>query len=472
MRFHRDNSFLISDVNIKKTSIEKIVKIKVLDFILHAFVRIYFSRMINIIDRLKQKQVSNSNNEILLVISTLSPGGAERQVAKTLVGLRNYNFYPQLLCRSLDGELQRFYLDYISKSNIRTNVLDFDNYTHDPKLLIAVYNVFNTNFYNRSVDIRAFMRAFLRDKPKLVHLWLDDNNIVGGIAALIVGVPKIVLGLRSMPPFHFSFYQHYYKSVYQYLASHPHVTFVNNSYVGAKAYEKWLGLSEGRIKVIHNGFDFESFHIDDPILVRQSFRQSHNIPQDVPLVGTIMRMSEEKRPLLFVEYAAELKKLVPNAHFMMVGKGVQYDDVVEKINSLGLADCFHLPGYIADSHIAMNAMDMYILTSRAEGLPNVLIEAQAQGVPAVTTNVGGAPETIKHGITGWVLEDDSPRKAAEKISILLQDNVWRKRAQKEAPVYVKEEFSMEKMIQRTLAVYYPEKDILQGEISNVSSIEA
>lgn len=102
---------------------------------------------------------------------------------------------------------------------------------------------------------------------------------------------------------------------------------------------------------------------------------------------------------------------------------------------------------------AMAAMDIFLLTSRLEGLPNVLIEAQAIGVPVVTTNVGGAPETMLDRVTGWVLDNDEIIDAANQIIRLIRDENWRDQARLSMPTFVREKFGMEKMLNKTLSIY-------------------
>jgi glycosyltransferase involved in cell wall biosynthesis len=101
----------------------------------------------------------------------------------------------------------------------------------------------------------------------------------------------------------------------------------------------------------------------------------------------------------------------------------------------------------------MVEMDVFLLTSRIEGLPNVLIEAQALGVPVVTIPAGGAAETLDHSRTGIVLEGSESEKAAEMIVNLLHDEAWMANARQVAPEFVKQAFCIEKAIDKILAVY-------------------
>ena len=106
--------------------------------------------------------------------------------------------------------------------------------------------------------ISSYLETIARHKPAVVHLWLDEINTKIGLAALFLGIPKIVLSTRSAPPTHYLFYQPYMREAYRLLATQPNVVILNNSHHGARAYEDWLNLPQETIQVIHNGFDFDS----------------------------------------------------------------------------------------------------------------------------------------------------------------------------------------------------------------------
>lgn len=111
-----------------------------------------------------------------------------------------------------------------------------------------------------------------------------------------------------------------------------------------------------------------------------------------------------------------------------------------------------MPGYERDAAAAIAAMDVFLLTSRAEGLPNVLIEAQGFGVPVVTTNAGGAAETLDEGRTGFAVPHCAER-LAQAVLRILGDAAWRQAVRTAAPRFVREQFSTVRMVDRTLDAY-------------------
>jgi glycosyltransferase involved in cell wall biosynthesis len=171
------------------------------------------------------------------------------------------------------------------------------------------------------------------------------------------------------------------------------------------------------------------------------------------VVGGVLRFSEEKRPLLWLEAAAAVRRRIPETHFVLIGDGVLRAEVAERAQRGDLIDATHLPGIEKDCLRAMADMDLLLLTSRAEGLPNVLVEAQAVGTPVVAPQIGGAPEAVRHGVTGWILTRDDPDLIAGTVVELLRDHEWRKKAGEEGPEFVRTSFGLDRVIEETIALY-------------------
>ena len=99
------------------------------------------------------------------------------------------------------------------------------------------------------------------------------------------------------------------------------------------------------------------------------------------------------------------------------------------------------------------AMDVFLMTSRMEGLPNVLIEAQGAGVPVVSAMVGGAPETFVNGETGYAVRSAAPEAFAEAVLTIVNDKDARLKMSRKAIQHARDQFSIDRMISRTLGVY-------------------
>src|SRR5207247_3851883 len=125
-----------------------------------------------------------------------------------------------------------------------------------------------------------FLREIIERRPQIVHTWLDDINIKGGVAALLAGVPKIVVGTRSLAPNNFALFQPYMREGYRVLARSPNVCLLNNSEAGARDYERWIGIPKGSFKVVRNGFDFSAWERERFEVGAAIYRERLGIPRD------------------------------------------------------------------------------------------------------------------------------------------------------------------------------------------------
>lgn len=390
---------------------------------------------------------------VTFVIGTLGPGGAERQAVLTLAGLAKRRIGPlKIVCQSLHYEWQRFFLPNLERIDVPVSVLEQFRGTVDDGYSKWPFDAIR-NLPGSLIDSFDCARMLRDVRPEVLHLWMDECNIKCGLAAVALDVPRIVLGLRSFPPCNFVLHQPYMREGYRWLVKQPNVVLVNNSHAGARAYEKWLGLEKGVVHVVHNGFDFDHATIAGYLEGREAYRARYGIPKGVPVVGTVIRLSEEKRPLLWLEIAALVYQRMPEVRFLIVGDGLMREAVEKRIAQKDLVGVVSLLGHQREPLAAMAAMDIFLLTSRVEGLPNVLVEAQMLGVPVVTTNAGGAAETVNRGVTGWVLESDDVQHVAELIIRLLKDQEWRSKANVEASTFAQEAFGVERMLDETLDIY-------------------
>ena len=122
-------------------------------------------------------------------------------------------------------------------------------------------------------------------------------------------------------------------------------------------------------------------------------------------------------------------------------------------NSKALNGNVHIVGYSSEIRDYLSSFDCLVLTSRVEGLPNVIIEAQFSGLPVLTTNAGGAVECIIEGETGILSETDSPEILAEKLLRMLEDEKFMRSASKKSKNFAKSEFSLDSMARRIGKLY-------------------
>jgi glycosyltransferase involved in cell wall biosynthesis len=423
---------------------------------------------------------------IVLVNSGLAPGGVERQIVNTLRGLERRSDRPSgLLGLRLgeDPELDFFKPSLEGFSGFVRNAVGFA----DARVLLGASlppaavppaavpaAAVPPAVGPRGAEVRAAVRRiamqiawmpwdareeilrlaaeFASLRPAVVHGWQDGSGIPAAYAARLTGVPRILISTRNMRPTNFVWYRPHMYLSHRELAQCPEVVMINNSQAGAADYAAWLGLPRDRFVVKRNGLDAASMRRAAPPAVA-ALRNRLGIPPDAPVVGSIYRLSEEKRPLLWIETAREVAKLRPDCHFVIFGAGPMRAEVDVAAGRSGLGRNLHCPGTIADTALGLSLLDVFLLTSRAEGTPNVVLEASALGIAVVATAAGGTREAIDEGVTGYLVEPAEPAVIAKRIAQVLQAADWRARVQAAGPAFAERHFGLDRMISETLALY-------------------
>ena len=162
----------------------------------------------------------------------------------------------------------------------------------------------------------------------------------------------------------------------------------------ASDLEETYGLSRSRLHVIHNPVDVEV------IRRRAEGEPGKWWPTDSrPTVLSVARLAPPKDYATLVDAFASLRRET-DARLVIIGDGILRPVVEERVRSLGLEGSVVMPGYAANPYSAMKRADCFVLSSRWEGFPNVLVEAAALGVPIVATDCRGGPREILEGIEG------------------------------------------------------------------------
>jgi glycosyltransferase involved in cell wall biosynthesis len=396
------------------------------------------------------------SKRILLIVGSLGPGGAERQASYIATGFARSGTYEMHVgCNFVEQAPSNLFRPMVEAAGARVSTIAYPPPEYELASMTAVRRRLEPydglGAQNILYVILQYASMIRRVRPAIVHTWTDYPNVLGGIAAELVGVPSLVMSGRSVAPDNFStLFQPYMRPGYLALLQRRDALFLNNSRAGAADYARWLALADDDVQVIHNGFDFP---VETARGAREAVRFAHGIPPDVPVVGSIMRFSEEKRPQLFIDVARILNASDPRLCFLVFGEGPLREEMITYARSCGLADVVILPGVTEDAWGALAAMDVFVLTSRMEGLPNVLIEAQAAGLPVVCTGVGGMEETLIDGKTGFSVREATPGGLAVAVSRLVREPQLRRQMSGAASAHARASFGIETMLDQTSKAY-------------------
>ena len=341
---------------------------------------------------------------IVNIITKLSVGGAQETVLRTCARLDSNRFQCTIVAGcdpSPEGELRD------RAQSLGCRVVDV------PTLHRSIRPL---------ADLRAViaLAKVLRElRPDVVHTHSSKAGVVGRLAARLARVPVVVHTVHG-----WSFHDGMARSVRMAaIAVERLLARLSQALVVVTMADERTGLDAhvgrpGQYHVVRSGIDVDA--------VRAAAAQAG--PVDDPIdaaggrtVGTVMRLSEQKDPITFVEAAAIVARQPghDDVRFVIVGDGPLRGDVERHIEIAALDGRFELTGAVADAIPCLGRFDLFVLSSRWEGLPRVVVEAMAAGIPVVATAVGGVGEVIVDGETGLLVAPRDPAALADAIGRLL-----------------------------------------------------
>lgn len=292
-----------------------------------------------------------------------------------------------------------------------------------------------------------------RQRPDIVQTWMYHADLLGGLAARLAGVRTVIWGIRTT-----EFSAGGVARVTQWvrwLCARLSRWLPQRIVCAAEASRRLhvaLGYDAARMVVVSNGFD--------PLVLSttpeqvQAVRSSCGWGADTLVLGAVGRFNPDKDFRNFVRAAGLLAPRFPALRFLLVGRGCDAanEDLRDWIAQAGCPDRFALLGRRADMPACLAAMDVFCLSSRTEGFPNVLGEAMAMGRPCVATDVGDAALLLDD--CGIVVPREDAVALAEGVARLLASSAAERLALGErARQRIEAEFTMARARERFEAVY-------------------
>ena len=248
-------------------------------------------------------------------------------------------------------------------------------------------------------DIRAIFRlAAIMRKHRIQILQTHDPQTrrIGVFAAWLAGVPHIA-SLHGWIQNRFK--QKLGVRLDQFLIRFSRGVIVMSETMKRQVVS--MGVPGSNIVVLHNAILLEDY---PTMTFTQKVREEYGIGKDEKVVAIIGRLSAEKGLDVFIEMASRISRDYQKVKFLIVGDGPLLSECMRKVADLELQGRVIFTGHRNDINDIYGAIDVLAITSFTEGLPNVLLEAFANGKPVVATKVGGIPEIVSHGTNGFLVE--------------------------------------------------------------------
>ena len=411
---------------------------------------------------------------------SLTCGGIERQVVASARLFQQKGREITLLCRTiLSGGDNDFFL---KDAQSCSNVLGFSRDVVDLTLFYEARPIVDSLLSGATpvtIDsISAYAAWLLCVRPKLLQVWNADG-MMPLLAACIAGVPKIIISGQSLSPdlrAPYGFESANDETAFAVLSNVMQlsdVVMTNNSRAGCAAYEAWLGLPPGTVRLTPNIFDLASWPRPEAAQI-SSLRQTLGIPESAPVLGGLFRFVSIKDPGLWVDTAIRACSAVPDLYAVVGGHGADLEAMRSRIADTPFAGRILFPGPIRDVPAFLSLCSVFLHTSHVEGLPNVLLEAQAYEVPVVTSRCGGATDVVEHGKTGFVLDERDAAVFAKHIEYLLDHQDFARSAGVAGRERVGRDFSLARAGEMLWQVYedmFEKEPFLEGELDDAASAE-
>lgn len=290
-----------------------------------------------------------------------------------------------------------------------------------------------------------------RGRYDVVHTHSSKAGILGRVAARMAGVSVIVhtahgWGFTPRQP---SVVQRMFQAAERFCASLTDALVVVSPLLLEAARESRIGRPEQYV-TIRSGIDVS--HFETPTRSRGDMRKELGIPAEARVIGSVMRLSAQKAPLELVEIAALVMADHADVHLCIAGDGPLRSQTEALVRERGIASRVHLLGLRDDVRDVLPTFDVFVLPSLWEGLPRVLPQAMAAGVPVVASRVDGNAEIVRDGDNGFLLEVDDRAGFAHAVTRILGDGALADRLRQAGRASLAE-FGVDKMVDDIETLY-------------------
>jgi glycosyltransferase involved in cell wall biosynthesis len=368
---------------------------------------------------------------VVHIIKVTRISGAERHLLVLLKGLRENAVDAQLI---ILVEPDRPMDDMISEAQAND---------------IPIHRLVIRRDYD--VNVIFNLRQLLHDiNPNIVHTHLIHADLFGLIASKLAGIPTLIASRHNDDGFR---YHPIVRRVSQVLW-----WFTDGGIAISDAIREFAirieGASDTKIDLVRYGLPYGWVPDDDIQSAKQAIHKELSLKDDVVILGMVCRLVEQKGIPYALQAFKELYRKFPNIHLVVAGDGDLAGELLSQGRMLGISDRVHWLGWRDDAQTVMASMDIFLMPSLWEGFGLVLLEAMSKRIPIIASRVSAIPEVVQDGITGLLISPKSADDLSKAMTRLLIDPPLRKHMGLIGEDRLEQEFSVQKMVEQTLAVYH------------------
>ncbi|MBQ3032234.1 MAG: glycosyltransferase [Anaerotignum sp.] len=345
------------------------------------------------------------------------------------------------------GRWLLYYLKYHNRNAFQVKVvLPHDSLLADAVKALDVPVIAMEEMEDRSFDkkaMKALIKLFKEEKPDIVHTHASMTARMAARAAMVPSIFNTKHCMESAPGI-------LPKKI---VRREVNAAFSDKIIAVSRAVRRSMvhaGTSPEQIAVVYNGIE--------PIAIpaaeeKAALLQSYGGKAGEMVVGMVARLEEVKDHETFLLAAQNVLEHRRDVRFYIVGDGSLRDELERRAYELGISSNVTFTGFIKDVEKIEAALDIAVITSKAEALCLSIIESMIAGIPAVGTDSGGVAEVIKHGENGFLVPIGDADQLAERIEELLADDAKRKAFGEHAKKHAESMFMADKMTKRIEKLY-------------------
>lgn len=288
------------------------------------------------------------------------------------------------------------------------------------------------------VTIVRLARAVRERRVDILHAHTSHAVTCACLARMLARRGRVVASRRvDFPPNRNVFSRWKYRQPCRTIAISERIAEVLRAY----------GVDEGRLRTVHSGIDVERFDVS-PLT-----REELGVPGDAFLLGNVAALVDHKDQATLLDAMHVVVRDTPSAHLVIAGDGPLREALLKQTKALDLDWNVHFLGYRKDVPRILRTLDLFVMSSKEEGLGTSVLDAMACDVPVVATAGGGIPEMVRHHETGRLVPVQNPRELASCILQAIRNPNQSAMMAARAKTMLMEKFTKERMVDGNLRVY-------------------